>query len=47
MVFDQLYTDGSTILEGMVGDFLKGTETTTGAIVGTGDGDTHTRAWLN
>ena len=44
MVFEeaQLYTDGSTVTEGTIGDFLRGKETTksTGAIVGTDDGDT-------
>ena len=38
----QLYMDGSTIKEGTVGDFLKGKETkSSGAIVGTNDGDTY------
>ena len=42
----RLYTDGSTIKEGTVGDFLKGKETTrsTGAIVG---GDTYTATGVN
>ena len=51
MVFEeaQLYTDGSTITEGTLGDFLRGKETTrsTGAIVGTDDGDTYTATRLD
>ena len=45
----QLYTDGSTITEGMIGDFLRGKETTrsTGAIVGTDDGGTYNATRLN
>ena len=51
MVFEeaQLYTDGSTITEGTIGGFLRGKETTrsTGAIVGTDDGDTYTATRLD
>ena len=51
MVFEeaQLYTDGSTITEGSIGDFLRGTETTrsTGAVVGTDDGDTYAATRLD
>ena len=51
MVFEvaQLYTDGSTITEGTIGDFLRGKETTrsTGAIVGTDDGDTYNATRLD
>ena len=45
MVFEeaQLYTDGSTITEGSIGDFLRGKETTrsTGAVVSPDDGDSY------
>ena len=45
----QLYTDGSTITEGKIGEFLRGKETTrsTGAIVGTDDGDTYNATRLD
>ena len=46
----QLYTDGSTIPEGTLGDFLKGKETrtkSTGAIVDADDGDTPQSGWTS